>query len=157
MTQTAETVVVDRPINVVYDQWTQFESFPAFMEGVSSVQQLDDTHLHWQAKIGGVEREWDAEITSQSRNRLVAWRATEGATNQGMVSFRELDPIHTEVALELDFEPEGVIENVGDKLGIVQKRATNDLRRFKEFIEAQPAPTGGWHGEVRGGDVTEPD
>ncbi len=156
MSTTIQTVEVERPITVVYDQWTQFEEFPQFMDGVESVRQTDDTHLHWKAKIAGVTRQWDAEIVRQDPNREVAWQATSGAANRGQVTFRELGVDRTEVTLDLDFEPGGVVEQVGDKLGIVKARASGDLRRFKEFIEARPMPTGGWPGTVRDGRTINP-
>jgi len=157
MTTTNQTIEVERPISVVYGQWTQFEEFPEFMEGVESVQQLDDSHLRWCARIGGVGREWDAEIVRQEPNREVAWRATSGADNAGVVTFRELGVDRTEVSLALDFEPEGVAEQIGDKLGIVKARVSGDLQRFKEFIESRPVPTGDWQGSIREGEVTAPD
>ena len=117
MSTTIQTVEVERPITVVYDQWTQFEQFPEFMEGVESVRQTDDTHLRWEAKIGGVTRQWDAEIVRQDPNREVAWQATSGTANRGQVTFRELGVDRTEVTLDLDFEPGDVIERVGRQAG----------------------------------------
>jgi len=117
------TVDVDVPVNTAYNQWTQFESFPEFMQGVQSVRQIDDTHLHWVAEIGGVHREWDAEIVEQRPDERIAWPAIDGAKNAGVVTFHKLADNRTRVALQLEFEPEGLLEQAGDKLGFVQRRA----------------------------------
>jgi uncharacterized membrane protein len=151
MTTVDERIEVDRPISTVYNQWTQFEEFPRFMEGVESVQQLDDVRLHWKASIGGVKREWDAQIVQQEPDRIISWENMSGATNRGIVSFRPLDAARTEVSLHLEFEPEGLVEQAGDKLGAVSGRASGDLERFKEFIEERTTETGGWRGSVEGG------
>jgi uncharacterized membrane protein len=143
-----ETIEVDVPVNVAYNQWTQFEEFPRFMDGVEAVRQLDDTHLRWTAEIAGVQREWDAEITEQRPDERVAWRATTGTQNAGVVTFEPISPARTKVVLQLDLEPEGVVEQVGDKLGFVERRASGDLERFKEFIEERGSATGAWRGEV---------
>jgi uncharacterized membrane protein len=143
-----ESIDVEVPLPTAYNQWTQFEDFPRFMEGVESVRQVDDTHLHWVADIGGVRREWDAVITEQHPDERVAWSATEGAENAGVVTFHRLADDRTKVMLQLEFEPEGFVENVGDKLGFVKRRATGDLERFKDFIETRGVETGSWRGEV---------
>jgi uncharacterized membrane protein len=148
MTVVEESVEVEVPVRTAYDQWTQFEAFPQFMEGVEEVRQLDDTHLHWVAEIAGTRREWDAEITEQHPDERVAWRATEGADNAGVVTFHRLDDRRSKVMLQLDFDPEGLVETVGDKLGFVSRRAKGDLERFKTFIEGRGTQTGGWRGEV---------
>jgi uncharacterized membrane protein len=138
-------------LHTAYDQWTQFETFPEFMEGVQDVRQLDDKHVHWKAEIGGVTREWDAEIVSQMPDQQLAWRSTDGTTNSGTVLFTPAEP-GTRVTLRLEFEPEGIVEKAGDALGIVERRAEGDLKRFKSFIEERGTETGGWRGEVRPGD-----
>jgi uncharacterized membrane protein len=143
-----ESIEVKVPVRTAYDQWTQFEEFPRFMAGVESVKQLDDTHLHWVANIGGIRREWDAEITEQHPDERVAWRATEGAENAGVVTFHHIDEGTTKVMLQLDFDPDGFVEQVGDKLGIVKSQAEADLDRFKEFIEERGTETGAWRGDV---------
>ena len=148
MAHVRKTIEVERPVTTVYNQWTQFEEFPQFMEGVEKVTQLDDTRLHWVAKIGGVSREWDAEIVTQTPDQGVAWRSVDGAENAGAVTFRPLAADRTEVTLELTFHPETVTEKVGDALGIVERRAEGDLERFKEFIEARGSETGAWRGRV---------
>jgi len=147
-TTVEESVDVKVPVRTAYDQWTQFETFPQFMEGVESVVQVDDTHLRWQADIAGVTRQWDAEITEQTPDQRIAWKATEGAENAGVVTFHRIDEDTTKVMLQLEFEPEGVVEQAGDALGFVKRRATGDLGRFKEFIEARGTETGAWRGEV---------
>jgi uncharacterized membrane protein len=148
MSTIQESVDVAVPVSVAYNQWTQFEEFPRFMEGVESVRQIDDTHLHWRADIGGVSRDWDAEITEQHPDERVAWKATSGADNGGAVTFHRLSPDQTRVMLQLDFSPEGIVEQAGDKLGFVSRRAKGDLRRFKDLIEAQGTETGAWRGDV---------
>jgi uncharacterized membrane protein len=148
MSTVEESVEVEAPLRTVYDQWTQFEEFPRFMEGVESVRQVDDTHLHWKAEIAGAHREWDAEITEQVPDQRVAWRSTSGTTNAGVVTFHRLAEGRTKVMLQLDMEPEGVVETVGDKLGFVGRRAEGDLKRFKDFIEARGVESGAWRGTV---------
>jgi uncharacterized membrane protein len=143
-----ESVVVDVPIRSVYNQWTQFEEFPRFMEGVAEVRQLDDKRLHWRADIAGFEREWDAEITEQIPEERVAWTSTSGARNAGVVTFHVLSDDKTKVMLQLGFEPEGFAEKAADALGIVTRRAKGDLERFKEFMESRGTETGAWRGEV---------
>ena len=147
-TTVEESIDVKVPVRTAYDQWTQFETFPQFMEGVESVRQVDDTHLRWKAEIAGVSREWDAEITEQTPDQRIAWKATEGAENSGVVTFHRYDDETTRVMLQLEFEPEGIVESAGDALGFVKRRATGDLGRFKEFIEARGTETGAWRGEV---------
>ena len=148
MSTVEESIEINVPVRTAYDQWTQFETFPQFMEGVTAVQQLDDTHLHWVADIGGVHREWDAEITEQHPDERVAWRARDGADNAGVVTFHKLTDTKTKVMLQLEFDPEGFTEVAGDKLGFVKRRAVGDLERFKDFIEGGGSETGGWRGEV---------
>ncbi len=153
MADIMKAIVVDRPVREVYNQWTQFEEFPRFMEGVTSVEQLSDTELRWDAEIGGVHRTWDATIVRQEPDRVVAWAATEGAANAGTVSFEPVDTDRTRVELRMEFEPNGLVESVGDLLGFVDRRAQGDLERFRAFIEERANPTGGWRGTVHGGEV----
>lgn len=143
-----ESIEVGVPVTTAYNQWTQFEEFPQFMEGVREVRQDDDVHLHWVAEIGGQDREWDAEITEQIPDARVAWTSTSGAHNAGAVTFHRLDDTHTKVMLQLEFEPEGFVESAGDALGFVNRRAKGDLERFKEFIEQRGHESGGWRGDV---------
>jgi len=148
MSTVEKHIDVELPLRTVYNQWTQFEEFPEFMAGVERVTQLDDTHLHWVAEIAGAKREWDAEIVEQVPDERVAWRSLDGTGNAGVVTFLPVGPQTTRVTLELVFEPEGVTEQVGDKLGFVSKHAEGDLKRFKEFIESRGRETGAWRGQV---------
>jgi uncharacterized membrane protein len=141
-------VEVDVPVTTAYNQWTQFEQFPAFMEGVEEVRQIDDTHLHWSAEIAGVHREWDAEITEQSPDQRIAWRSIDGTANAGVVTFHKLSDRKSRVALQLDVEPDGAAETVGEKLGFIKRRAEGDMERFKDMIEGRGVETGAWRGEV---------
>ena len=136
-TKVEKSIQVDVPVNQAYNQWTQFEDFPHFMGGVREVRQLDDRHLHWVAEIAGVRREWDASILEQEPDRKVAWAATSGATNAGAVRFEAAGPSSTIVYLTLEYEPEGLVEQVGDKLGVVDRQVTADLERFKALVEDQ--------------------
>ena len=149
MSQIIETVDVSVPVRTAYDQWTQFESFPKFMEGVERVEQLDDTTLRWTAEIAGQKRTWKARITEQVPDQRIAWTSIEGASNAGVVTFHRVDDNKTRVTLQLDVEPEGPVENIGDALGFVQRRAKGDMGRFKEFIEARGTETGAWRGTVK--------
>ena len=143
-----QSIEVQVPLSTAYNQWTQFEQFPRFMEGVEEVRQLDDKRLHWIAESGGKREEWDAEITEQRPDERVAWRSTTGAPNAGVVTFHRLSDDMTKVMLQLDYEPEGMIEKVGDALGIVERRTKGDLERFKEFIESRGSETGAWRGKI---------
>lgn len=147
-TKVEKDIVVDVPVRTVYDQWTQFEEFPRFMGGVQQVTQLTDDRLEWVAEIGGVRRQWVARILEQTPDRKVAWAATEGATNAGAVTFQDLGDGRTSVRLELEYEPEGFVEQVGDTLNVVENQAEKDLERFKEFIESEGRATGSWRGSV---------
>ncbi|HET7825624.1 MAG TPA: SRPBCC family protein [Anaeromyxobacter sp.] len=157
MARVEKSIVVEKPIRMVYDQWTQFEEFPRFMEGVEEVRQLDDKRLHWKAKIGGKVEEWDSEIVQQIPDQTIAWRHSGGAMNHGVVIFTPLDGERTDVTLALDYDPKGFLEKVGDVLGVVSRRVEGDLERFKKFIEERGTETGAWRGEIRpGGDTTHP-
>jgi uncharacterized membrane protein len=149
-----KSIHVHAPLSAVYNQWTQFEEFPRFMEGVKSVRQLDDKRLHWHAEIAGKDKEWDAEIFRQEPDQVIAWRSTSGAQNSGEVRFDIANDGHTRVTLVMTYDPEGFIENVGDALGAVSLRVKGDLERFKDFIEERGRATGGWRGEIRGGAVS---
>ncbi|HYI67521.1 MAG TPA: SRPBCC family protein [Candidatus Limnocylindrales bacterium] len=148
MASVVESIDVTAPVSNVYNQWTQFEEFPRFMEGVKSVTQTDDTHLHWVAEVAGKEKEWDAEITEQHPDERVAWRATSGAENAGVVTFHRIDDETTRVTLQLDVDPDGLVENVGTALGFLERRVKGDLERFKEFVESRGTETGAWRGNV---------
>lgn len=144
-----KSVDVAVPVRTAYNQWTQFEEFPRFMEGVSEVRQLSDTMTHWKTEIAGVKREFDAKITEQLPDERVAWTSTEGSRQSGVVTFHRLDADHTRVTAQMDFEPDGVVEKAGDLLGVIDRRVKGDLDRFKEFIEGRGgAETGAWRGSV---------
>ena len=148
MSSITKSIEVNVPVRTAYDQWTQFESFPQFMEGVEQVQQVDDTHLHWHAKVGGNEEEWDAIVTEQIPDERVAWRSTDGKSNAGVVTFHRLGEDLTRVTVQMEWEPEGVTQKVGAAVGVDDRTVQGDLNRFKEFIESRSAPTGAWRGEV---------
>src|SRR5918998_2998497 len=150
-TKVEKSVQVDVPLSTAYNQWTQFEDFPHFMGGVKEVRQLDDRRLHWVAEIAGVRREWEASVLEQVPDVKVAWAATSGATNAGAVRFEPAGADSTIVYLTLEYEPEGVVEQVGDKLGIVERQVTSDLERFKKLIEDQGYASGAWRGTVTPG------
>ena len=154
MAHVEKEIEVDKPVDQVYSQWTQFEEFPQFMENVEQVRQLDDKHLEWKARVAGTDRQWKAEIIEQRPNQVIAWRSTTGDKNDGKVEFQPVNG-HTQVKLALDYEPPaGAAGEVGDKLVQAAPRSIeNDLKRFKEFIEQRPAPTGKWSGEIRSGQV----
>jgi uncharacterized membrane protein len=136
-----EQIDVDVPVRTAYNQWTQFEEFPRFMEGVQHVHQIDDRRLHWRAEVGGKQVEWQAEITEQIPDERIVWRSTSGAPNAGVVTFQPLGQNRCRVTLQLHYEPEGFTENVGDWLGVLSRRAEGDLERFKKFIEARGVET----------------
>jgi len=143
-----KSIDVEVPLTTAYNQWTQFEEFPKFMEGVEQVRQLDDRRLHWVAEIGGQKKEWDAVITEQKPDQCVAWASEAGEENAGTVTFKPIEAGVTRVNLCMAYEPEGFTENVGDKLGFVGRRIEGDLKRFKEFIEERGIETGGWRGTI---------
>lgn len=149
MSQISESIDVHVPVRTAYDQWTMFEEFPRFMEGVERVEQRGDRRMHWVAEIAGQRREWDAEVTEQIPDERVAWTSTSGAQNAGVVTFHRIEPDVTRVMLQLDFEPEGAVETVGDALGVVKLRVKGDLERFRDFIEDRGVETGAWRGEIR--------
>jgi uncharacterized membrane protein len=148
MSNITEAVDVNVPISTAYNQWTQFETFPQFMEGVERIEQLDDTHTKWTVKVGGVTRQFNATITEQHPEERVAWKSDDGPNHAGVVTFHRLDDAKTRVTAQLDIDPEGFIENVADKTGLLDQRVKADMRRFKEFIERRGDETGGWRGDV---------
>ena len=141
-------VDVNLPVRTVYNQWTQFEEFPLFMEGIEEVRQIDDSTMFWKAKIGGKEEQWHAEITEQIPDKRIAWTNTTGAHNAGVVTFHHIADNVTRVTLQMDYDPEGFIENVGSALGVVERRIKGDLERFKKFVETRGHETGSWRGEI---------
>ena len=148
MARIEKSIDVDVPVRTVYNQWTQFEDFPKFMEGVLEVKQLGDKRLLWRANVGGKEKTWEAEITEQVPDDRIAWRSRGGAPNAGVVTFHRLGDAKTRIMLQLEYEPEGPLEQVGDWVGVVSRRVEADLRRFKEFIESRGRETGAWRGEI---------
>ncbi|HVL03922.1 MAG TPA: SRPBCC family protein [Acidimicrobiales bacterium] len=155
MTQKVEqSIDVNVPISTAYNQWTQFEEFPKFMEGVKQVRQLDDQTLEWTAEIGGNEESWQARISEQEPDLRVAWHATTGAKNAGVVTFHRIDDNTTRVMLQMEWEPQNAAEQVGGALGFDDRRIQGDLERFKEFIESRGTETGAWRGEIKQGSGT---
>ncbi|MEO6350524.1 MAG: SRPBCC family protein [Candidatus Limnocylindrales bacterium] len=151
MGKVEQSIEVNVPLTMAYNQWTQFEEFPKFMQGVEYVRQIDDKTLEWKASVAGRDETWTAEIDEQRPDERVAWHATSGATNAGVVTFHRIDDGKTKVMLQLDWEPEGVIEKTGDALGFDDRRIKGDLEKFKEFIEARATETGAWRGEIEHG------
>ena len=149
MSTIEKSIEVNVPVRIAYNQWTQFEEFPSFMEGVKEVNQLDDTHLRWKAQIGGKDKQWNAVITEQRPDERIAWKSTDGAKNAGVVTFHRLSDQKSKVMLQMDYEPEGTVENVGDAVGAVSMRVAGDLERFKTFIESRGQETGAWRGQVK--------
>jgi uncharacterized membrane protein len=143
-----ESIEIEVPVSTAYNQWTQFESFPQFMDGVERVEQKSDTRLHWVAEVGGQTREWDAEITEQHPDHRVAWKALEEDGPNGAVTFHKLDDARTKVMLQFDYEPEGLKESIGSLIGLDSHRVKDDLESFKEFIESRGAETGAWRGDI---------
>ena len=143
-----ESVEVEVPVSTAYDQWTQFEEFPSFMDGVEEVKQLDDTHLHWVASIGGHQEEWDAEITEQIPDDRIAWKATSGKGNAGVVTFHRVDDNRSKIMLQLDWESEGMVEALGAMVGQDDRKVKGDLERFKELIEKRGTASGAWRDKV---------
>jgi uncharacterized membrane protein len=153
MATVEQSIEVDVPLQTAYNQWTQFEEFPRFMEGVKEVRQLDDTHLHWIVEVGGKTEEWDAEITEQRPDERVAWRATTGHGNAGVVTFHHRGDNRTAVTVQMEHEAEGLKEQLGSALGADSRRVKGDLERFKEFVESRGRETGAWRGKVKQGET----
>jgi uncharacterized membrane protein len=143
-----EYIDVNAPLRTVYNQWTQFEEFPKFMENIARVEQLDESGLHWVAKIAGTTVEWDARISEQVPDKRIAWFGGNGPVRNGIVSFNPVNDAITRVSLRIDYEPETFLEEAGDKFGIPSNRVQGDLQRFKEFIEARGTETGAWRGKI---------
>jgi uncharacterized membrane protein len=148
MSEVIETVDMSVPIRTAYNQWTQFADFPRFMEGVEQITQTSETMTHWRIKVAGVEREFDAEITEQHPDERIAWHSVGGADHAGVVTFHRLDDDLTRVTLQMTTAPEGLVENLGDKLGLVKHRAHGDMKRFKDFIESRGEETGGYRQDI---------
>ena len=143
-----ESIQCNVPASTAYNQWTQFEEFPRFMDNVHEVRQVDDRHLHWRADVAGKEKEWDAEITEQIPDQRIAWRSMSGPRNAGVVTFHRISDNSCRVTLQMDYEPQTVAEKAGDMVGAVRMQLASDLRRFKEMIEARGHETGAWRGTI---------
>jgi uncharacterized membrane protein len=152
MARVEESIDVNVPVTTAYNQWTQFEEFPRFMDAVESVRQIDDTHVHWVAEIGGKREEWDAEITHQEPDRKVAWRALDGHFNSGIVTFEPLGDNQARINVVMEHETEGLTETLGSALGGDSRKVKDDLERFKQFVESRGTETGAWRGEVEQGE-----
>jgi uncharacterized membrane protein len=145
---TEASIDVDVPVSTAYNQWTQFEEFPKFMDNVHEVKQLDNTHLRWRADVAGKEKQWEAEITEQIPDKRIAWRSLSGARNSGVVTFHKLSDNATRIMLQIDYEPETMDEKAGDVLGFVKVQSQASLKHFKELIESRGSETGAWRGSV---------
>lgn len=156
MSRIEKTIVVEAPLTDVYGQWTRFESFARFMEGIERVVQLDDRTLAWTATVGGREKRWTARIVDQTPDVRIAWRGLDGARNDGAVLFSPTEDGETEIRLVVDADPDDIVEQIGDRLGILDRRVQGDLERFKAFIEERGGPTGSWDGEIHGDEVVRP-
>lgn len=148
MTSITKSVDVDVPVRTAYNQWTQFEEFPRFMQGVEEIRQLGPTRTHWTTKVGGVEREFDAEITEQHPDERVAWKSVSGPDQAGVVTFHRLNDAQSRVTVQLEWTPEDATEKIGSALNADDRRVQGDLERFKEYIEARGTETGAWRGDV---------
>lgn len=151
MASVTESVDVDATVGTVYNQWTQFESFPQFMGGVDEITQVDDTHVHWKTSIGGVKREFDTAITEQHPDERVAWKSTDGTTHAGVVTFHRLSDTETRITAQIDWQPDGLVEKAGAVVGVDDRQVKKDLERFKQFIENRDGESGAWRGDVPAG------
>ena len=155
MNTVTESIEVDVPLRTAYNQWTQFEEFPQFMEGVKSVTQIDDTSLRWVAEVGGEQQEWQAEIVDQEPDSRIAWEAVGGNGPNGIVAFEPIDQATTRILVTFEWKPQGAKESLGAFLGLDSRRVKQDLTRFKELIETRGFETGAWRGEVHQGTTTK--
>ena len=142
-----KSIDINVDVQIVYNQWTQFEDFPQFMEGVKEVRQLDDKNLHFRADIDGVEKEWDIELTEQIPDERVAWRSTSGAPMNGLVTFNKTGNGKTRVMMEIYYADE-YAERSGNREAAASARIEHDLERFKDFIESRGHETGAWRGTI---------
>jgi uncharacterized membrane protein len=143
-----KSIEVNVPVQSAYNQWTQFEDWPSFMDAIEEVEQIDDTHLHWRAELGGIEREWDTEITEQIPDQRIAWRSISGPENHGAVNFQPLGADRTRIDVDVEYQPETLVEKTGDMLGMVSMNLEDDLENFKDFLESRGKETGAWRGEI---------
>jgi uncharacterized membrane protein len=143
-----ESIEVNVPVGTAYNQWTQFEEFPKFMDSVQEVRQQDNKHLHWRAEVAGKEKEWDAEITEQIPDKRIAWRSVDGVGNGGVVTFHKISDSVTRIMLQMEYQPEGMLEQLGDAIGAVRMEARGNLQKFKELLESRGSETGAWRGTI---------
>ena len=143
-----ESIEINVPVRSAYNQWTQFEEFPKFMKNVLEIRQLDDKHLHWRAKVGLEEKEWDAEITEQIPDKRIAWRSVSGPRNGGVATFHKISDNVTRIMLQMDYEPDGALEKLGDAMGAVRMEARTGLQSLKEMLEQRGSETGAWRGKI---------
>lgn len=155
MSSFKDSIEVEVPVSTAYNQWTQFEDFPKFMDGVREVRQLDDTHTHWRADVAGQEQEWESEIVEQIPDKRIAWRSTSGLKNAGAVNFLRISDGRTRVTLQMEHDPQSFMEEIGDATGLIKMRVKSNLRDFKSFVEGRGAETGAWRGTVKQGAVTQ--
>jgi uncharacterized membrane protein len=153
MASITKDIDVAVPVRTAYNQWTQFETFPQFMDGVKEVRQLDDKRLFWRAEIGGKEETWEAEIVEQVPDGKIAWRSVSGTPTAGTVLFEPIDEGHTRIMLTMEYEPQGLTESVGSALGFDDRKVDGDLKRFKDLVEAKGVETGGYRGQIEDGQV----
>jgi uncharacterized membrane protein len=151
MASVQQSIDVNVPVTTAYNQWTQFEDFPQFMDGVRQIRQLDDRTLEWTAQIGGQEETWTAEITEQEPDQRIAWHSITGNNNGGVVTFHRLDQNMTRVTLQMEWEPQGAMQQAGAAMGSDDRQVKGDLERFKQFIESRGTETGAWRGEINQG------
>ena len=150
MPNAIETVDVNVPVSVAYNQWTKCEEFPKFLSFVESITQVNDTLTEWKVKVGGVEREFEAQITEQHPDERVAWNSTGGQVDHGgVVTFHKLAENETRVTVQLDWQATGLMEKAGAALGVDNYAIKKDLANFKKFIEAKGTDDGGWRGDVQ--------
>lgn len=140
-------IEVNVPASTAYNVWTRFELFPAFMEDVEEVEQLDERRLRWKAKVLGKEEEWISEITEQIPDKRIAWRSTDGPSHAGVVTFHRLDEQRTRIMLQMGYTPHAM-QKVADALGIFTRRIDKDLAQFKEYAEMHGDDIDGWRGEI---------
>src|SRR4051812_14672956 len=150
-----QSVDVAAPLEVVYDQFTQFEDFPKFMHRVERVEQRDDDCVVFHGKIWGIRRMWQAEIVEQRPDERIVWRTVGGVTHVGVVTFHELSERLTRVELNLDIDPEGVMEKIARGARFAKRAARADLKRFKAFVEMHDEETGAWRGAIEDGEVVD--
>lgn len=143
-----ETIEINVPVRSAYNQWTQFEDFPQFMASVHEIRQLDDKHLHWKANVAGEEKEWDVEITEQIPDKRIAWQSTTGVPNGGVATFHKISDNECRVTVQMDYQPEGALEKIGDAFGAVRMELRGNLQKFKEMLESRGKETGAWRGSI---------